>query len=916
MAHIPYPLSDGALAPRLRDWNTSLLLASSAMAEEESLLPRSSSAPASSWKNPRVPVRMLACEMAAVLPTVCILGSIDWQRHIEKADMGADFDDNFTFFDESIWQSTTTMGCTYVEGIDYCQLTDSLDLDSTGVALTLGQDSRCTCKSSSSTAGHLATKDFYGWGKLDFDTALLEAANGTLACVGGYSQLDRDSTGFREGHAEATMCWFADGRSSLAWWTGSYLHSISTDVDAFARETGGRSFGISWSPNKIAFYVNGHVFFERRNASDCGHGPAYDPQYFIEGRYGLFENGLWRFDGGFDASNCSVFSRDKYDFIAQPMRLHALIRPYTQSAMQDSTLSGSFVLTRLRWRSSLDASSEDSSFRLWCRQWDGKTLLTTTCTRDIAAFFTMLREYTESLRVATLIVLSGVLTSSLRRRRPDNSTTTTTWTLVGVSGLLTRRITGSKRTLGWFALLFLGLRLAPLSAVWKSLSMRETTSTELAAHIAAAFVVMQVYHVVALAVATLPQRASTPDVNDADFVARIGAIVPCHKSAAEISRTIASLLASGLKQEHIVVVDNANSEAPPDDTDGVVRATAPGALYTYVPVGHKTLALWTGLELLPKVCTHVLHIDDDTVLPGASMVYDEAVFLADDTVSAVSYDIEIERSGLVERLVDFEFRLWSHWRYVRAVSSTAWFCHGIVGLWRRDRFRDALLEHPFMPFGEDGWLGCIVLGKNHRIHQEMRCAVSTFAPARLLPTSRTSRSQGYGAASVWKQRTRRWFVNAPRRLHLRLAQHLAYRDPSVAAAILFRVELARHVGLTAVVLLYPLFLARVVFDGTWLQFFQLKLLVLVLDLVVYAGLNYVVWPPSRRVDPTTVLCYPWYRLFLRLTQVVGHWRCVLWYIPRLPLRTATHTHVTQPGLTPPDVSIRALLRWTWSARYY
>ena len=126
-----------------------------------------------------------------------------------------------------------------------------------------------------------------------------------------------------------------------------------------------------------------------------------------------------------------------------------------------------------------------------------------------------------------------------------------------------------------------------------------------------------------------------------------------------------------------------------------------------------------------------MHIDDDTVLP-ADMVWDEAHF-ADERTSAVSYGIQMGRTGDVESLVDFEFALWSHWRLFRARFSTAWFCHGIIGLWRRERFEQALEQHPFLPFGEDGWLGMVTLGQGYRIAQELRSAVLTGAPPQLLP---------------------------------------------------------------------------------------------------------------------------------------------------------------------------------------
>ena len=86
-------------------------------------------------------------------------------------------------------------------------------------------------------------------------------------------------------------------------------------------------------------------------------------------------------------------------------------------------------------------------------------------------------------------------------------------------------------------------------------------------------------------------------------------------------------------------------------------------------------------------------------------------------VSAVSFGIEMFHANACEAAVDFEFKklslkwaLMSHW-------ATVWFCFGIVGLWRRDRLEAAVAHHPFLPFGEDAWLGMLNLLQGHAMVQ-------------------------------------------------------------------------------------------------------------------------------------------------------------------------------------------------------
>ena len=72
----------------------------------------------------------------------------------------------------------------------------------------------------------------------------------------------------------------------------------------------------------------------------------------------------------------------------------------------------------------------------------------------------------------------------------------------------------------------------------------------------------------------------------------------------------------------------------------------------------------------------------------------------------------------VQAAVDFEFKLFSTTRALADHWSTIWFCHGIVGLWRRERFERAMADHPFLPFGEDNWLGMLNLLHNCRMGME------------------------------------------------------------------------------------------------------------------------------------------------------------------------------------------------------
>ncbi|CAE7541444.1 icaA [Symbiodinium sp. CCMP2592] len=389
--------------------------------------------------------------------------------------------------------------------------------------------------------------------------------------------------------------------------------------------------------------------------------------------------------------------------------------------------------------------------------------------------------------------------------------------------------------------------------------------------------------------------------NDPGYLREIGCIVPCHRSAGEIADTVASLLLY-LEPEHIVVVDNGNSVEPLDDTREVLRALNPSVQYVWLPIGHKANALWKGLSLLPEQVKYIMHIDDDTELPD-DFVLDESVW-EDPRVHGVSYGIRMRPTGVVQRLVDWEFRGISQCRLFESMYSTVWFQHGIIGIWRRQAFMETMQEHPFLPFGEDNWNGTINLLKQRAMAQELRSSVTTYAPGALFPGS-SSRDQGYGATCLWKQRAERWCVNAPRRLWLRLYLMLFYRTGSLSRTLIFQVTSALHLMSVVGHLLAPFILlqALVVFLALddWSEVSRHMLGALASFAVcqwangLFLSAFLLRDQPGLQADAVTLLLWPLYSTFLQICTLYGHWRCLLFYIPFFPMR---HGLYTEGGMDP------------------
>ena len=117
------------------------------------------------------------------------------------------------------------------------------------------------------------------------------------------------------------------------------------------------------------------------------------------------------------------------------------------------------------------------------------------------------------------------------------------------------------------------------------------------------FTAVRLSLVLALPIPSESESASW--VNDPAFTERIGVLVPCHLSAAEIGDTLRAIVRH-IPPRNVVVVDNANAPEPPDTTEKVVAAIDPQITYMYEPTGHKTNALAVGMAKLPQECTYAL----------------------------------------------------------------------------------------------------------------------------------------------------------------------------------------------------------------------------------------------------------------------------------------------------------------------
>lgn len=458
------------------------------------------------------------------------------------------------------------------------------------------------------------------------------------------------------------------------------------------------------------------------------------------------------------------------------------------------------------------------------------------------------------------------------------------------------------RAWAWYAFLWLVLCIA-LQAVaggLDPLSLRPPVPIDVRLVIALRLVVPFL-----LCFTPLPRRPGLDGeplwTNDPNFLRRIGAVIPCHRSADEIGETVRSIMRH-IPASNIVVVDNADSHAPLDDTAAVVRNVHPDVSVIYVPRGLKSFALWTGIERLPRHVEFVMHVDDDTKLSD-DMVFDESWFLRDPLVSEVTYPVFTRHVNLLTDAIGFQFKRNAHAsRFHNVTSGTSLWAPGIIGLARRDVLTMVMRDHVYLPFGEDVFHGHLQLMNGYKIVRETRSHVVTFAPPVLSSACAASvRTQGYGATSLWKQRAQRWSVTRLRRLGWTALLALFYRGDTLWSNVWFRLSRVPVVfsNLVAIGIVLPLFLAYAVSLATGVKSLDVNLLLDVvgaalslkvidwlINLLGAAWINYILWRhrPDFQVSLSVVLVSPLFSDFVDIAGVVGCIVALTHWIPLVPTR--------------------------------
>ena len=207
--------------------------------------------------------------------------------------------------------------------------------------------------------------------------------------------------------------------------------------------------------------------------------------------------------------------------------------------------------------------------------------------------------------------------------------------------------------------------------------------------------------------------------------------------------------------------------------------------------------------------------------------------------------------------------------------------------------------------------------------------MTTFAPTVLVNCGLgVGRVQGYGAASIWKQRAHRWTVSALRitgefsrefgvsrysvmvwgaddlirdcfkvygcclmcaRLSFHTGKSLySFFTYNAAGGLLpniaFRLYRFREYKIIFIQILYIPFCVVILARGLYKEFLVLKFGLFIFPLLRNLFINYIAWrgQPELQVTLETVLLSPFYNFFLIMCAVHGRLKCLLWYLPEVP----------------------------------
>jgi hypothetical protein len=356
-------------------------------------------------------------------------------------------------------------------------------------------------------------------------------------------------------------------------------------------------------------------------------------------------------------------------------------------------------------------------------------------------------------------------------------------------------------------------------------------------------------------------------------------IVAAHRAYDSLTTTLPSCLKS-FSPSQVWVADNGY-----EDTETSRLCLELGVHYRYFPIGNKAYALLAVAReietTLGDEATVLVLLDDDTQLPPSFFIRHD--LLAQPLVAGYGVAIAIDRQppwNLWENLIDFEYRSIS---YRCGTKPTLPFIHGICAVYRTRAMttffsKVCTLPHG-LPFGEDAFVGLDIRLAGYKMLQDNHNMVLTYCPRSLL--SCRGRAQGFGASSLWKQRTQRWYLSWPRRIPAELALALSFDTGTWYGNIRYRVEGIWYAFIMFVSSTWILHVVYIVVNNTSHIDFAILHGLLSGTAMLSAVIRYAGFSPLMRqgMNPLILPLVPLMNLTVCFLMCCSLILSVVWYIP-------------------------------------
>lgn len=350
-------------------------------------------------------------------------------------------------------------------------------------------------------------------------------------------------------------------------------------------------------------------------------------------------------------------------------------------------------------------------------------------------------------------------------------------------------------------------------------------------------------------------------------------IIPCHKAGPIIGKTLEAAKKI-FDEQSIFVIDNGPTQEPTDNTQSVCQEH--GVNYSYIPIGHKSSAIYAG-ALLARNYEYVLQIDDDICLD------ENMTFPIKEDTHCIAYTIGATNANgedaFIHKFQDLEYKMAGIAKAFEAQIATATFPHGAISLWKRETLVEVLEKHPMYPISDDWFAGWVCTWLGYRIEVCDSTFTKTDVPnVYMFVNKKDTRESGYGSCSLFAQRFGRWYkFTVVQWFYLFASVIMSWKLPLHKA-------LARKIMLLWVVVSNNLVLLRYMFFAfnfhlapSWSGYMLI---------VVFAStqlsvllVNYKQLTKEERL-PISVLCLnPIYRLWDSLCFMIGMYYSVIAYIP-------------------------------------